>query len=72
MTPAAQQDESILAALVELDRWRRRRSELRGRKADREELARVNRQVAYYEALVRDMKREARPASFQDFLGAIR
>lgn len=64
-TTVAHEDETILTALAELDRWRRRQEALR------EELARVNRQVAYYEALVRDMKREARPARLKDLLRAM-
>lgn len=62
---AFDEDESILTALAELDRWRARQESLR------EELARVNRQVAYYEALVRDMKREARPSRLKDLLRAM-
>ena len=63
---AQPEEESILTTLAELDRWKRRQENLR------EELARVNRQVAYYEALAREMKREAKPARFSDLLRGIR
>lgn len=56
------QEQAILATLTELDRWKRRQDELRS------ELEKVNRQVAYYEALVRDMKREVRPPRLSDLL----
>lgn len=59
------QDKAILAALAELDRWKRRQLELR------EESAKVGRQVAYYEALVKDMKKEVRPARLSDLLKAM-
>lgn len=56
------QEQAILASLTELDRWKRRQDELKS------ELEKVNRQVAYYEALVRDMKREVRPPRISDLL----
>ncbi|MHB8584740.1 MAG: hypothetical protein ACYDDF_02730 [Thermoplasmatota archaeon] len=62
MATAATTEESILATLAELDRWRRRQTALR------EELERVNRQVAYYEALSREMKRKAHRSQFGDFI----
>lgn len=34
-------------------------------------MEKVNRQVAYYEALVKDMKREVRPARLSDLLRAM-
>ena len=55
-------EKAILRTLSELDRWKQRESELRA------ELAKVTRQVAYYEALAHDMKRETRPARFKDLL----
>lgn len=60
------EEDSILRTLAELDRWKRRQTALR------EELARVQRQVQYYEALVREMKREAKPARFADLLRGLR
>lgn len=55
-------DAAILRALSELDRWKRRQGELRA------ELEKVERQVAYYEALAQDMKKEVRPARVADLL----
>ena len=57
-------DAAILRTLDELDRWKRRELELRA------ELVKVERQVAYYEALAHDMKRETRPARVGDLLRA--
>ena len=57
-------ERAILDALDELDRWRERERML----AD--ELKKTQRQVAYYEALVKDMKRDVRPARFEDLLRA--
>lgn len=55
-------ESAILRALSELDRWKKRRGELRA------ELEKVERQVAYYEALAQDMKKEVRPAKTGDLL----
>lgn len=57
-------DAAILRTLHELDRWKRREEEVRA------ELEKVQRQVAYYEALAQDMKREVRPARAGDLLRA--
>ena len=57
-------DQAILRTLSELDRWKKREAELRA------ELAKVERQVLYYEALAKDMKRETRPARLSDLLRA--
>lgn len=62
---AGMRESAILRALSELDRWKRRREELR------DELAKVERQVAYYEALAGDMKREVRPAKTGDLIRSI-
>lgn len=58
-------EQAILAAISELEKWRSRRDELRG------DLAKVNRQVAYYESLTREMKREVRPPRVVDLLKAL-
>ena len=55
-------DRAILRTLSELDRWKARREQLVS------ELQKVERQVAYYEALSHDMKREVRPARLADLL----
>ncbi|HVL47058.1 MAG TPA: hypothetical protein VM889_00705 [Candidatus Thermoplasmatota archaeon] len=59
-------DVAILTTMGELERWRKRRASL----AD--ELTKASRQVAYYEALVKDMKREVQPSRLADFLRKLR
>lgn len=58
-------DTAIARALAELERWKRRRDELRA------ELQKVERQVAYYEALTQDMKKEIRPARTGDLFASL-
>ena len=58
-------ESAILRTLGELDRWKRRRADLRA------ELEKVERQVAYYEALAHDMKREVKPARTGDLLKSL-
>lgn len=58
-------ETAIVRALGELDRWKRREQELRA------ELEKVQRQVAYYEALAQDMKKEVRPAKTGDLLKSL-
>ena len=57
-------EKAILRTLGELDRWRRREADLRA------ELDKAQRQVQYYEALTKDMKREVRPTRVSDLLRA--
>lgn len=57
--------EAILTTLSELDKWRRRRQELK------EELEKVDRQVSYYESLAREMKRDVKPPRVADMLKAL-
>lgn len=66
------QESAILRALSELDRWTKRREELRSRKGERSEIEAVERQVAYYQALTEDMKRQTRPAGTRDFFSLFR
>lgn len=54
-------EKAVLRTLSELDRWKRRREDLRA------ELEKVERQITYYEALSSDMKKEIRPARTVDF-----
>lgn len=61
------QQEAILAALTERDRWERR-AKGAPRVIEREKALR---QVAYYEALVKDMKKEVRPVRLRDFFRAM-
>lgn len=65
-------ESAILRALGELDRWTRRLEELRGRKDARAEIEQVERQVAYYQALTEDMKKETRPAGTRDLFALFR
>lgn len=55
-------EKAVVRTLAELDRWKRRQVALR------EELEKVDRQVAYYEALSRDMKKDFRPMRTVDLL----
>lgn len=64
-------DSAILRTLHELDRWRERRIELAAASASVEELTKVDRMVAYYQALAEDMKREVRPARTRDLLSLL-
>lgn len=57
-------ERAIVEALDELDRWRERQRALG------DELEKVERQVAYYEALVKDMKRDTKPPRFGELLRA--
>ncbi|MCA1812728.1 MAG: hypothetical protein LC624_02110 [Halobacteriales archaeon] len=57
-------EQAILEALRELDRWQEREVQLG------EELRKAQSQVAYYQALVRDMKRDVRPPRLEDLLRA--
>lgn len=78
-------ETAILRALTELDRWEERQADLRAELTRsrfgfrgtrpvaevRAELAKVDRQVLHYQALTRDMKRSARPATMSDMLRAL-
>lgn len=64
-------EAAILRTLHELDRWRERRVELVAASASEDELAKADRQVAYYQALAEDMKREVRPARTRDLLSLL-
>ncbi len=55
-------EKAILRTLTELDRWKRRHEDLKA------EIEKVERQVAYYEALAHDMKKETRPTGLRDLL----
>lgn len=58
-------EDAILEALQELERWQARLQSLE------QETHKAERQVAYYQALVRDMKRDVQPARLDDLLRAI-
>jgi hypothetical protein len=61
----AVREGAILEAMAELDRWRERARTLGP------EHPNVQRQIAYYEALLREMKRDVRPPRFEDLLRAL-
>lgn len=63
--PDAVPEQAVQATLSELEKWRRREAELA------RELERAHAQVAYYEALAQEMKREIQPAKLRHLLAAI-
>lgn len=58
-------ERAIVEALRELDRWRERERQLA------EELRKAQAQLAYYEALVRDMKRDVSPPRLGELLRSL-
>ena len=72
--------EKILLALEERDRWREREEELRRemktlprqeKRERRHELERIREQVAYYDALARDMKKSVKPSNVPHLLNSL-
>ena len=72
--------EKILLALEERDRWKEREFELREvmkalprleKRQKREELELIKEQVAYYEALARDMKKSVKPSKVPHLLNSL-
>jgi hypothetical protein len=72
--------ENILLALEERDRWREREEDLQNelkdapkseKKAMQKELAQIKEQVAYYDALAKDMKKSVRPSKLSNLLNAL-
>ena len=72
--------EKILLALQERDRWIERELSLkkeikktprRERGAKHEELGRIKGQVAYYDALARDMKKSVKPPKVSHLLNSL-
>ena len=72
--------EKILFALQERDRWIARETELkkeisRGsreeKEAKAEELGRIKEQIAYYDALARDMKKSVRPSGISHLMNSL-
>ena len=55
----------IVAAITELERWEARREKARERRrrgeGTRDELRRIDEQIAHYRALLRDMKQDLHP-----------
>ena len=72
--------EKILLALEERDRWKEREFELREemkslprqeKRQKRHELELIQEQVAYYEALARDMKKSVKPSKVPQLLNTL-
>ncbi len=72
--------EKILLALEERERWMERESEViqeikstpKGQRREKqEELSLIREQVAYYDALTKDMKKSVKPSKVSQLLGAL-
>ena len=72
--------EKILLALEERDRWIERETEMENeikrlpkveRKPKQKELAQIREQVAYYDALAKDMKKSVRSSKISNLLNAL-
>jgi hypothetical protein len=72
--------EKILFALQERDRWKEREMEVRKelkasprslKQAKQEELEKIMEQVAYYDALARDMKKSIKPSKVPHLLNSL-
>lgn len=72
--------EKILIAIEERERWKERELELKNeiksspkgeREEKKEELQRVKVQVAYYDALTRDMKKSVNPSNISHLLNSL-
>jgi archaellum component FlaC len=72
--------EKILFALQERDRWIERETdlkrEMRGvskeeKGAKQEELERIKEQIAYYDALARDMKKSVKPSKLSHLMNSL-
>ncbi len=72
--------EKILLALEERDRWKEREADMQNeikslpkdeKKAKQKELTQIREQVAYYDALAKDMKKSVRPSKLSNLLNAL-
>jgi hypothetical protein len=72
--------EKILLALEERDRWIERETEMQNeikrlprgqRKPKQKELTQIREQVAYYDALAKDMKKSVQPSKISNLLNAL-
>jgi hypothetical protein len=72
--------EKILLALEERDRWKERELDMQleiknapktEKKAKQKELSQIREQVAYYDALAKDMKKSVRPSKLSNLLNAL-
>ena len=72
--------KKILIAIKELELWEKRRNELAENLALLKdsnvtnktlELKKINRQISYYDSLTKDMKKQFKPTTMDDFLSSI-
>ena len=72
--------EKILLALEERDRWKEREVDMQNeiqslpkeeKKTKQKELIQIREQVAYYDALAKDMKKNVRPSKLSNLLNAL-
>lgn len=72
--------EEILLAIKELESWRDRKERITGeleklsgdeKNEKKKELEKINEQIAYYESLIKDMKKEVKPPKLAHLLDAI-
>jgi cob(I)alamin adenosyltransferase len=72
--------EEILLAIKELENWRDRKEKILNelmtlsddeKTEKKRELEKINEQIAYYESLIKDMKKEVKPPKIGHLLDAI-
>lgn len=72
--------EEILLAIKELENWRNRKKKILNelmtlsddeKTEKKKELEKINEQIAYYESLIKDMKKEVKPPKIGHLLDAI-
>ena len=72
--------EEILLAIKELESWRERKEKILNelttlsddeKTEKKKELEKTNEQIAYYESLIRDMKKEVKPPKIAHLLNSI-
>ena len=72
--------EKILLALEERNRWIERETDMQNeiknlpkedKKTKQKELIQIREQVAYYDALAKDMKKSVRPSKLSNLLNAL-
>lgn len=72
--------EEILLAINELENWRNRKEKILNelttlsddeKTEKKKELEKTNEQIAYYESLIKDMKKEVKPPKLAHLLDAI-
>lgn len=72
--------EEILLAINELESWKERKEKILDelmtlsddeKTEKKKELEKINEQIAYYESLIKDMKKEVKPPKLAHLLDAI-